>query len=152
MPTGGEIPSTPWVPTVRWIEHVRSRSCEVCTGRDSIVLACRPAARGSLVAPHRRPDPDGAAAIAQPRWRASADRRRRRPRRFIVQDKLVRWALGKVFTGPGKETASRLASADRRCARSPANHVAAFAGTRLSPAPSLQRRVPVGDAGDASRT
>jgi len=28
-----QIPSTPLVPAVRWIEHVRSRSTKVCTGK-----------------------------------------------------------------------------------------------------------------------
>ena len=37
----------PWFIFGRWMEHVRSRSCEVCTGRDLAVLAGHLAARGS---------------------------------------------------------------------------------------------------------
>jgi hypothetical protein len=45
----GWIPSTPWVSVSRRIGHLRSRSGEIRTGRDSVViLSRRLAARGEL--------------------------------------------------------------------------------------------------------
>ena len=70
---------------------VRSRSCKLCLGRDLVVLASRLAARGWRCI--------GRLDCLRPvaRRRMSADRRRRRPRRFIVEEKRVPLALGKAF-------------------------------------------------------
>ena len=82
---------------------MRSRSCEVCTsgdGRHPSCLSCLPLpARGSCggATPEARRRGGG----AQPRWRMSADRRRRRPRRFIVLEKRVPLALGKASVALG---------------------------------------------------
>ena len=85
----------PLGPAVRWIECVRSRSYEVCAGRESVVIpTCLPA-RGSCGG--ATPEARRHGGCAQPRRRMSADRRRRRPRRFIVEEKRVPLALGKAF-------------------------------------------------------
>ncbi|PUZ68454.1 hypothetical protein GQ55_2G030200 [Panicum hallii var. hallii] len=78
----------------------------------------------------------------RPRCRMSADRRRRRPYHFTLQEKLARLASSgqsvRGPAGPGKEMASRPAGFGKPEMRAGSNHNATFAGTWLPPAPSLQ--------------
>ena len=113
----------PGVPASRWMEHVRSRSCEVCTGRDLAVLAGHLAARGSWDSATPEAGSNSAPAALQP---PVADvRRSTAPEASPVHCSreaclISSGGLGKPSVGPGKEMAGRPISAERRCAQSPA--------------------------------